>query len=69
MHLEIGNVFGGHLQGFGLEKLRWSGSIGVESAGATENPLELMVGAGSETFESGGNIDSFRLVVGTTHGF
>jgi hypothetical protein len=69
MHAEVGNVFGAHLSGFELEKLRWSGSIGVESAGASENPLQVMIGVGSETFERGGGIDSFRLVLGTTNGF
>jgi outer membrane protein assembly factor BamA len=70
MHFEVGNVFGEHLAGFEAKKLRWSGSIGFESAGvATENPLQVMVGVGSETFEQGGGIDSFRLVLGTTRDF
>lgn len=70
MHAEVGNVFGEHLEGFETKKLRWSGSIGFESAGAaTENPLQVMVGVGSETFEQGGGIESFRLVLGTTHDF
>jgi hypothetical protein len=69
MHFEVGNVFGRHLAGYGLEKLRWSGSIGIESAGVVENPLQIMLGLGSETFESGGKVDSFRFVLGTTNGF
>jgi hypothetical protein len=69
MHAEIGNVFGEHLGGFALEKMRWSGSIGIESAGVADNPLQIMIGTGSETFESGGKIDSFRFVLGTTNGF
>jgi hypothetical protein len=70
MHFEVGNVFGEHLAGFETKKLRWSGSIGFESAGmATENPLQVMVGVGSETFEQGGGIESFRLVLGTTRDF
>ena len=70
MHFEVGNVFGEHLAGFEAKKLRWSGSIGFESAGmATENPLQVMVGVGSETFEQGGGIETFRLVLGTTRGF
>jgi hypothetical protein len=69
MHAEVGNVFGEHLAGFELGKLRWSGSIGIESAGVTDNPLQVMVGFGSETFESGGKVDSFRFVLGTTNGF
>lgn len=65
---EVGNVFGEHLQGFSTGKLRWSGTIGVESNGSPDGRLEVMVGAGSETFESGGKIDSLRFVIGTTHG-
>ena len=66
---EVGNVFGEHLSGFRVGRLRWSGAIGVESVGTPDNSFELMFGAGSETFESGGTIDSFRLVLGTTSGF
>lgn len=69
MRMEVGNVFGAHLDGFRLERLRWSGALGVESVGTPDNSFELMVGAGSETFESGGKIDSFRFVFGTTSGF
>jgi hypothetical protein len=69
MHAEVGNVFGEHLGGFAFKKLRWSGSIGIESSGVSDNPLQIMIGTGSETFESGGKIDSFRFVLGTTNGF
>ncbi len=65
---EVGNVFGEHLAGFSTGKLRWSGTIGVESTGSPDGRLEILVGAGSETFESGGKIDSLRFVIGTTHG-
>jgi len=69
LRTEVGNVFGEHLSGFQLERLRWSGSIGVESVGTPDNSFQLSFGVGSETFESGGKIDSFRLVAGTTSGF
>ena len=66
---EVGNVFGEHLSGFALQRLRWSGSIGIESVGTPDNSFQLSFVVGSETFESGGKIDSFRLVAGTTSGF
>lgn len=69
MHAEVGNVFGEHLAGFRVEKFRWSGSLGIQSSGVSDNPLQIMVGVGSETFEAGGGIDSFRFVLGTTNGF
>jgi hypothetical protein len=66
---EVGNVFGEHLDGFRLGRLRWSGAIGVESNGPPDSAFQVLIGAGSETFESGGEIDSFRFAVGATHGF
>jgi len=69
MRMETGNVFGEHLDGFRLGRLRWSGAIGVESNGEPDSAFQLQIGAGSETFESGGKIDSFRFAVGATHGF
>jgi len=65
---EVGNVFGEHLAGLRSGRLRWSGTLGVESAGSSDGRLEVLVGAGSETFESGGKVDSVRFVIGTTHG-
>jgi hypothetical protein len=69
LRAEVGNAFGEHLEGFAPELLRWSGALGVESTGSPDSALAVMVGAGSETFESGGKVDSLRLVIGTTHGF
>jgi hypothetical protein len=68
LRTEVGNVFGEHLTGFSAGKLRWSGTLGVESTGSPDGRLEILVGAGSETFESGGRVDSLRFVIGTTHG-
>jgi hypothetical protein len=69
LRMECGNVFGEHLDGFRFERLRWSGALGVESNGAPDSAFTFLIGAGSETFESGGKIDSFRFAVGATHGF
>lgn len=69
LRMEVGNVFGEHLDGFQIERLRWSGALGVESNGAPDSAFQFLLGAGSETFESGGTIDSFRFAVGATHGF
>ncbi len=64
--LEFGNVFDAHLEGFTVRLLRFSGSIGLQTSGVTDNPLQLLFGLGSETFEQGGKIDSVRVFVGTT---
>lgn len=68
MRVEAGNVFGEHLSGFAPKLLRMSGSIGVESVGSPDNSLQILFGVGSETFDQGAKIDSFRLAIGTTHG-
>jgi len=68
MHAEVGDVFGAHLSDFDVKKLRWSGTLGVESTNSTETGLEILLGVGSETFESGGKVDSVRFLIGTTNG-
>jgi hypothetical protein len=65
----MGNVFYEHLEGLALRKMRFSAAIGVESGGLSDNPLEVLLGFGSETIETGANIESFRLFVGTHRGF
>lgn len=69
MRMEVGNVFAEHLQDFKPARLRFSGAVGLETVGSPDNSLQILFGVGSETFESGGKIDAFRLVVGTTRGF
>jgi hypothetical protein len=69
MRMEFGNVFGEHLEGFRAGRIRWSGALGVESNGEADSAFQLQFGAGSETFESGAKVDSFRFAVGATHGF
>jgi hypothetical protein len=66
---EVGNVFGDHLAGFAPDLFRVSGSVGVKTVGLPGNTLELLFGVGTETFEHGGQVDSFRLYVGGTNGF
>ncbi len=65
----VGNVFGPHLDDARPSLMRASGAIGVAQIGDTDNPLQVLVGAGSETFAHGGQLDSIRILVGTTHGY
>jgi hypothetical protein len=60
----IGDVFGPHLEGFRPGLLRFSGTFGLAVLGLGDTPLELVMGFGSETFESGGLVDSVRLAFG-----
>lgn len=69
MRLEVGNVFGEHLEGLKLRNMRLSAAIGVESAGLSDNPLEVLIGFGTERVDEGTSIESFRLFVGTHRGF
>jgi hypothetical protein len=74
IQLDVGNVFGAHLAGFDARLLRFSGALGVTVATSNdsafqEDPLELVVGIGSETFEHRGQIDSVRVMFGVPHTF
>ncbi len=67
IHFEIGNVFGPNLEGFEPEHLRMSFGIGLEPelAAAGDSPFELLFAVGTDTFERGADITSFRLLFGT----
>jgi hypothetical protein len=69
IQLATGNVFEAHLSNFAPSLLRLSGAIGIESVGSPDSSLELLVGAGTETFEHGTQVTSLRLIVGSNHGF
>jgi hypothetical protein len=62
----VGNVFGQHLDGFDARLLRFSGAVGIESDTSPDSSFELVFGVGTETFEHGAQVDSFRLAVGIT---
>jgi len=57
----VGNVFDEHLSGLRPGRLRFSGSIGLSSLGASDYPVELIFGCGTETFEHGGQVNSIRV--------
>jgi hypothetical protein len=69
MRFEVGNVFGPALREFKPGLLRFSGTLGLEGTGSPDNSFQILFGVGTETFESGGKVDSFRLALGTNHGF
>jgi hypothetical protein len=65
----VGNVFGEHLSGFRAERNRLSAALGIESNNSRDSVFQAVIGFGSETFESGGKIDSLRIAVGARRGF
>jgi hypothetical protein len=63
----VGNVFDEHLNGFQPELLRLSYAFGL--AATSDPPLEFLVGFGTETFEHGTQVDSFRVSLGIPRSF
>ncbi len=64
-----GNVFGAGLERIAAEKLRLSTGIGLRTSNTPDNQIEFLVGFGTDTFENGARITSFRLGFGATRGF
>jgi hypothetical protein len=64
----VGNVFGEHLEDFDTRLLRVSAALGFESDSSPDSAFHFLIGFGTETFEQGGKIDSFRLALGTDTG-
>jgi hypothetical protein len=69
IQIATGNVFDAHLSNFDLALLRLSGAIGIESVGSPDSSLELLIGAGTETFRHGTQVTSLRVILGSNHGF
>jgi outer membrane protein assembly factor BamA len=70
LHVATGNVFGPHLDGFRAGLMRLSTGIGFRSIRSSALPgFELLVGLGTETFDSGTRVSSFRFAFGSTYGF
>jgi hypothetical protein len=69
MSASVGNVFNAGLDDFQLKLLRASAGIGINSTGDRDHRLEVLFALGSETFDQGATVNSFRIVVGGTHGF
>ncbi|HEY3255603.1 MAG TPA: hypothetical protein VGJ91_16710 [Polyangiaceae bacterium] len=66
---DVGNVFGAHFDGFEPDLLRLSTAIGIRSSGSPETGLEVLVAGATDPFTDGFHYSSFRLVIGSHHGF
>jgi hypothetical protein len=69
IQIATGNVFDAHLSNFDPALLRLSGALGIESVGSPDSSLELLIGAGTETFHHGTQVTSLRVILGSNHGF
>jgi hypothetical protein len=65
----VGNVFGEHFEGLRPGRARLSTALGLETNGGGDDIFQALVGFGTETFETGAELDSIRFVVGVREGF
>ncbi|HYQ45200.1 MAG TPA: hypothetical protein VER11_24605 [Polyangiaceae bacterium] len=66
---DVGNVFGPHFDGFEPALLRLSTAIGIRSNGSPDSGLEILVAGATDPLGNGFRYSSFRLVIGSHHGF
>jgi len=69
MHAAVGNVWGEHFSGFDLKTNRLSSGIGIRSNGDRASGFEALFAVGTDPFDEGFNVSSFRVLVGSHHGF
>lgn len=65
----VGNVFGERFDGFDPSKFRGSLALGFEGYTSQDSVLEALVGFGTETFKSGADLNTARIIVGARRGF
>jgi hypothetical protein len=65
----LGNVFGPHFSGIRPGRARLSTAIGLETSGSRDTVFQALVGFGTETVESGADLDTIRLAVGVRSAF
>jgi hypothetical protein len=69
MQAGLGNVFGPHLQGIRPGRARLSTAIGLETTGSRDVIFQALLGFGTETIESGADLDTIRVSLGVRSGF
>lgn len=69
VQVDVGNVFGAHLDGLKPDLFRMSTAVGVRSNGSPESGLEVTIAGGTDPFEQGFRYSSLRIVLGSHHGF
>ena len=70
MHVAFGNVFDRNFEDMSPRLFRMSSGIGLRTASeSADATFEMLLGIGTETFEDGLRVSSFRFVFGSTRGF
>ena len=64
----VGNVFDKRLENFTLDSNRLSVGLGIRSNSSNKSGFEILFAAGTEPFDQGAAINSFRFFVGGTGG-
>jgi hypothetical protein len=65
----LGNVFGPRYQGLRPGRARVSAAVGLETNGSRDTVFQAIVGFGTETIESGADLDTIRVAVGVRSAF
>jgi hypothetical protein len=69
MHAALGNVWGQHFDGFDVKANRLSSGVGIRSNGDRASGFEALFAVGSDPLDEGFSVSSFRLLIGSHHGF
>ncbi len=65
----FGNVFGPHFEGIRPGRVRVSTAIGLETNSSRDTVFQAILGFGTETIESGADLDTIRVAVGVRSAF
>jgi hypothetical protein len=65
----LGNVFGPHFEGIRPGRVRVSTAIGLETNSSRDSVFFAIVGFGTETIESGADLDTIRVAAGVRSAF
>ncbi len=65
----LGGTYGPHLEDYDRDRLRISFGLGIRTANPADHPFQLVVAAGTTPIGEGADIDTLRVVFGTTTGF
>lgn len=69
IQVAVGNVYDGRFAGLSAANSRLSAGIGLAAIDQRDHFFEFLVGFGTETFENGGQVESFRFLFGGTRTF
>ncbi len=69
IQVAVGNVYDGRFSGLSPANSRLSAGIGLAAVNQRDHFFEFLIGFGTETFENGGQVESFRFLFGGTRTF